>query len=111
MRYLLDMKINTKEIAGDYKDIAKRLREIRLDARLTQKDMADVVGLTPGSVGAMENGLYTPNYDVLRALKKKLNVSYDYLIDGDKTSASRHEIEQLRQEVIRLTKIIDKLIK
>ncbi len=105
------MKINTKEIAGDYKDIAKRLREIRLDARLTQKDMADVVGLTPGSVGAMENGLYTPNYDVLRALKRKLNVSYDYIIDGDKTSASRQEIEQLRQEVIRLTKIIDKLIK
>ena len=109
LRYLLDMKINTK--AGDYKDIANRLREIRLDARLTQKDMADVVGLTPGSVGAMENGLYTPNYDVLRALKKKLNISYDYLIDGDKTSASRQEIEQLRQEVIRLTKIIDKLIK
>lgn len=94
------MKIHNK--TGDYKDIA--IRKIRIDARLTQKDMANVVGITPGSVVAMENGLHNPNNNVLRALKKKLNVSYDYLIDGDKTSASRHE-------VIRLTKIIDKLIK
>lgn len=93
------------------KDIAQRLKEIRLDARLTQKDMAKIVGLTPGSIGAMENGLYTPNFDVLRALKQKLNVSYDYIIDGVKTSPNEPDRESLKKEVERLTKIIDKLVK
>lgn len=93
------------------KDIAQRLREIRLDARLTQKDMAKIVGLTPGSIGAMENGLYTPNFDVLRALKQKLNVSYDYIIDGVKSSGNEPDKETLKKEVERLTKIIDKLVK
>ena len=93
------------------KDIAQRLREIRLDARLTQKDMAKIVGLTPGSIGAMENGLYTPNFDVLRALKQKLNVSYDYIIDGVKSSVNEPDKDTLKKEVERLTKIIDKLVK
>ena len=91
------------------KDIAQRLKEIRLDARLTQKDMAKIVGLTPGSIGAMENGLYTPNFDVLRALKQKLNVSYDYIIDGVKASVD--DRDTLKREIERLTKIIDKLVK
>lgn len=93
------------------KDIAQRLREIRLDARLTQKDMAKIVGLTPGSIGAMENGLYTPNFDVLRALKQKLNVSYDYVIDGVKSPVNGQDYNELKKEVERLTKIIDRLVK
>lgn len=93
------------------KDIAQRLRDVRLDARLTQKDMAKIVGLTPGSIGAMENGLYTPNFEVLRALKQKLNVSYDYIIDGVKSSGNEPDKETLKKEVERLTKIIDKLVK
>lgn len=92
-------------------DIAQRLREIRLDARLTQKDMAKIVGLTPGSIGAMENGLYTPNFDVLRALKQKLNVSYDYIIDGVKSPVNEPDRDSLKKEVERLTKIIDRLVK
>lgn len=104
------MRINKKSIPN--KDIANRLREIRLDARLTQKDMAKIVGMTPGSVGALENGLYTPNFDVLRALKDKLSVSYDYIIDGVKTPANgKQELEELKQEINRLNKIIDKLLK
>jgi len=101
------MKI-TKQ-TGEFSDIAQRLREIRLDARLTQKEMAKIIGLTPGSVGALENGLYTPNFDVLRAIHTKLNVSYDYIIDGVKTN--HNDDGDLRQEVERLRKIVDKLLK
>lgn len=95
----------------DPKAIATRLREIRIDARLTQKELGKIVGLTPGSVGALENGLYTPNFDVLRALHKTLNVSYDYIIDGVKTSHNHQEVEDLQQEVERLRRMVDKLLK
>jgi transcriptional regulator with XRE-family HTH domain len=92
-------------------DIANRLREIRLDARLTQKEMAKIIGLTAGSVGALENGLYTPNFDVLRALHTKLNVSYDYIIDGVKNGHNESEVTALKQEVERLRKVVDKLVR
>lgn len=95
--------------------IGQRLKEIRLDARLTQKEMANIVGLTPGSIGAMENDLYTPNYDVLRTIHSKLGVSYDYIIDGLKTpdnpSKLMAENRELKTEIDRLRKMVDKLLK
>lgn len=95
--------------------IGERLREIRLDARLTQKDMAKLVGLTPGSVGALENNLYTPNYDVLRAIHMNLGVSYDYIIDGIKATENPSKLiaenKELRLEIDRLKKMVDKLLK
>lgn len=94
-------------------DVASRLRDIRIENRLTQKEMADLIHMASGSVGALENGLYTPNFDVLRVLKKKLNVSYDYIIDGERGVDPRikQENERLKQEITRLNKLIDKLIK
>lgn len=96
-------------------ELAKRLREIRIDNRLTQKDMGDVINMAAGSVGALENGLYTPSIDVLRTLKKRLNISYDYLLDGEdiaKTSIHlKEENKQLKEELDRLKKMVDKLLK
>lgn len=95
--------------------IGERLREIRLDARLTQKEMGKLVGLTPGSVGALENNLYTPNYDVLRAIHDRLGVSYDYIIDGVKSAENPSKLisenKELRLEIDRLKKMVDKLLK
>lgn len=75
--------------------------------------MAELVGLASGSVGAIEQGLYTPNFSVLRILKQKLNVSYDYLIDGDQVEGVdlANEVKQLREENERLKRIVDKLTK
>lgn len=110
------MKIkHAKQTNGNYSDIAKRLKDIRLDARLTQREMAEIVGLTPGAVGAMENGLYTPNFEVLRAIRQRLNIPYEYIIDGVKTdSAAPHvasENKELKAEIERLRKMVDKLLK
>lgn len=103
--------VKVTKLSTDPKGIAVRLREIRIDARLTQKEMAKLTGISSGSVGALENGLYTPNFDVLRAIHKKLNVSYDYIIDGVKTSHNHQEVEDLQQEVERLRRMVDKLLK
>lgn len=101
-----------KSKKGD--DIASRLREVRIENRLTQKEMGKIINMTPGSVGALENGLYTPNFDVLRILKKRMHVSYDYLLDGDEKMSDgflKQENEKLKEEINRLNKIVDKLIK
>lgn len=98
---------------SDYSEINKRFREVRLNNRLTQAEMGKLIGLASGSVGAIEQGLYTPNFAVLRILKQKLNVDYNYLIDGEEIDPARTEKEvvKLREENERLKRIIDKLTK
>lgn len=103
----------TKKDLGDYSDIKKRFREIRLDHRMTQVEMAKLVGLTASAVGAIEQGLYTPNFSVMRALNRKLGVSYAYIIDGVKDNSPElmKRIEQLESENNMLKKVVSKLTK
>jgi transcriptional regulator with XRE-family HTH domain len=94
--------------------IAKRLREVRIDNRLTQKEMGEIINMTSGSVGALENGLYTPNFDVLRTIKKRFNVSYDFMLDGEVGPDSNKLLDEnakLKEEVERLKRMVDKLLK
>lgn len=102
---------SVKKSASEYADISFRIREIRLDARMTQKEMGKLVGLTAASIGAIENGLYTPNFKVLRIIHKKLNVPYEYIIDGTKGPERDllKENTELKKENDRLKKVIDKL--
>lgn len=98
----------------DYFDIAKRFKQIRVDNKLTQRELGEIVGLSAPAVGAIENGLYTPNFSVLRILKKKFNIDYSYIIDGTNEGdmkSLRQENQKLKAEVARLTKVVDKLIK
>lgn len=100
-----------KKNQSEYSDISMRFREVRLDHRMTQREFGEMVGLTAASIGAIEAGLYTPNFKVLRILRQKLNVSYDYLIDGVTNGHVNHAREnmELKEENDRLKKIIDKL--
>jgi len=103
----------TKKDLGDYSDIKERFREIRLDNRMTQVEMGQLVGLTASAIGAIEQGLYTPNFAVLRALNQKLGISYAYIIDGVKDNASdllRH-VKELEEENAMLKKVVAKLTK
>lgn len=103
----------TKKDLGDYSDIKERFREVRLDHRMTQVEMGKLVGLTSSAVGAIEQGLYTPNFAVLRALNHRLGVSYSYIIDGLKENG--HElakrVKELEEENAMLRKVVAKLTK
>lgn len=87
----------------DFSDINERFRQVRLNHKLTQAELAKIIGLASGSVGAIEQGLYNPDFHVLRMLKKRLGVSYDYLIDGENTEDMREENERLKRVVDKLT--------
>ena len=76
--------------------------------------MAEVVGLSAPAIGAIENKLYTPNFGVLRKLKKRFNIDYNYIIDGQRSveiENLRQENARLKEELARLTKVVDKLVK
>lgn len=74
-----------------------RLRELRLEYGLTQKELAQKIKSTDKSVWAYEKGLATPPSEVLVAYAKYFNVTTDYLLGvtdefGTPTAAQTVEV-------------------
>ena len=56
------------------------LREMRLKKGFRQKDMADLLGITPRAYQYYEEGKRYPDFRGLLLLAEHLNVSIDYLV-------------------------------
>ena len=71
------------------RDLCKRMKDIRLRAGLTQPEFADQLFTTRVAINAIENCRYNPGLEILRNLKDKYNLSYDYLIDGKESKGKK----------------------
>lgn len=58
----------------------ERLRTLRIESGLTQKQLAQKLNSTNKNIWAYENGLATPPIDVLNSYADTFNVSVDYLL-------------------------------
>ena len=56
-----------------------RLKELRLEKGLTQKELSARLNLSPNSVCEWEKGRCEPNIDTLKKLSNIFNCSIDYL--------------------------------
>ncbi len=63
----------TKNIFG------KRLKELRLENGLSQKQLADSIGYGKSIISGWETGIYQPTLPSLVAIAKFFDVSIDYL--------------------------------
>ncbi|MFS1663444.1 helix-turn-helix domain-containing protein [Streptococcus sp. zg-JUN1979] len=71
----------------------KRLKELRLEHNLTQKELANKINSTQASVGFWEQGLRKPKYESIEKLAKVFNVSPDYLLGNTDTKETDKELE------------------
>lgn len=58
-----------------------RLKSIRVEKNLTQKQVAHALGLSTIAIQNYENDRRKPTYDVLVALADYFNVSMDYIAE------------------------------
>ena len=92
-------------------DFGGRLKELRLQAGLTQKQLADQIGITKSVVSFYELHERTPSPDVIRKLCCVFHVSADYLLgiekgrsidisglDTEDEKVVRMMVEQLRKK-------------
>lgn len=61
-------------------ELSVRLRELRLDKRLRQDQVARLVGVSKGAISAYETDIRQPSYEVLIRLANLYRVSTDYLL-------------------------------
>ncbi len=63
-------------------DIGKRLKEIREEKRISQKELADSMDILPTQYSKVENGKVVPSIQTIVKAATALNVSTDEIIFG-----------------------------
>ena len=81
-----------------------RIKELREEKGLTQRQVAEACGVTAATILNWENGIYEPGTTDLINLSKVLGASLDYIVGLDEP----HEEEIIRRYLSRLDK--EKLI-
>jgi transcriptional regulator with XRE-family HTH domain len=74
--------------AGEKMSVGKNISYLRTKGKMTQKDLADILHLTPQAVSRYENGQVEPGLDILRSLSETFHVSIDELVSKDLTLPS-----------------------
>lgn len=74
---------NSRQIDEVAMTLGSRIREIRKSRGITQKDIAELVGVTPSCVTQWESGLISPNCDKLIPLAKALGCDPLWLISSN----------------------------
>ena len=87
-----------------------KLRSLRIEKNLTQKQVADRIGLAISAVSSYESGSRYPTYDTLIKLARIFHVSTDYLLGiADKRNI---DVTGLNDEDVGLiSQLVDKLRK
>lgn len=66
----------------DYKDLGKRVRELRRQASMTQEELAEQVGISASFMGHVERGSRVASLETLVALCNTLQVTPQYLLSA-----------------------------
>ena len=91
-------------------NMGEKLRSFRIEMKLTQKQVADWIGLAVSAVSSYESGTRYPGYETLIKFSRMFHVSTDYLLgltekrSIDVTGLDDAEVELLSQLVDKLKK-------
>lgn len=85
-------------------DFGDKLKDLRQQAGLTQKQLADQLGVTKSVVSFYERSERTPSPDVLRKLAAVFHMSTDFLLDIDRVK--RIDISGLDDNDIQLVSML-----
>ena len=65
------------------KEIADRIRKVRLERGMTQQELADALGLkSRSSINKIEMDTYDPGLEQIKRIARALNCDPDYLVFG-----------------------------
>ena len=71
------------------KVIGKRINELRLEKKLTQKELANAVNIGQASISEWEKGTHEPNATAIKILAVFFGVSADYLLGLEDETGSK----------------------
>lgn len=75
------------------KGMGDRLWRLRSSMNMSQKDLGQLVGVSPSSIGGYESGDRVPSLEVLISLSRIFHVSTDYILLGTKSDEGKLVID------------------
>ena len=78
--------------------LGERLQEQRQKLKLSQKEVATIIGISPSIMSNYENGERTPSIENLMALANLYHCSTDYLLGLEKDTTSGVDTSMLNKE-------------
>lgn len=63
--------------------VGQRICRLREERRLTQGELADIIGITRAGLSHYENDRRQPAYDTLKRIANFFNVSVEYVLEGE----------------------------
>lgn len=85
----------------------QRMKELRIEKRMTQEQLGKIIGVTKASISGYENGTREPDQASTKRLAKLFDVSTDYILG---VSEKKHYYDLSEKEKIDLGKLADKLL-
>jgi len=88
------------------------LSNLRNEAKITQKDLANILGVSRGTIGMYEIGQRDPDTETLKKIAKFFNVSVDYLLgntDIKNSDTSKNKIAESLNDDPELSQFWDSL--
>lgn len=76
-------------------EFGKRVQESRKAQKLTQEQLADILGIDRAHLGRIEIGAKACSIDLLVELSEALHVSVDYLLKGKQKKSDKQKEELL----------------
>jgi len=73
----------------DQEKIGKFIKKIREDNKLTQKELADKLGVTFQAVSKWENGKNVPDISILKEMSKEFNIDINEILEGEKKEVKK----------------------
>lgn len=87
----------------DYKELGRRIKQIRQSQNLTQDNLAELVSCNTSHISNIENNHTKVSLNVLLAIANALNTSIDYLLSNQYENSSM----ALDNEILRAIKDCD----
>lgn len=83
------------------KGLPDKLKDLRIKYGFSQKQVAELIDLSPSVVSGYETGERTPSTEKLLALSNLFQCSTDYLLGKDNKNTSFIDLDGLTDEQIR----------
>ncbi len=92
-------------------DFSDRLKELRENAKMTQEDLAKVLGVVRPTIAGYETKGKQPSYDILLKLSEVFNCSTDYLLGAVPYKLDNHPVSETLAPDFEVQRILEALEK
>lgn len=81
-------------------NIGSKIKEYRESKKMTQKEIAQILGVEPGTISKYESGMIEPNIESLKKLAETFEITVDELIseNSEKLDVSKIDVLKVLQE-------------